>query len=127
VRIQASIREERAERLLFVSEIIILAGLDGAGAKEESQASALSFWHYFRAADGRVMVTLIGRGFPAVLDRHLRAPLDAGQTLLAAMLPYRLACRQFNISGWADLGTDAAGIAFVIHPKTLVHSFKVWE
>ena len=67
------------------------------------------------------MVPLIPRGLLAELDRFPRAPLDAGKALLAVMPPDRLAFLEIDIRARADGFADAAGIAFFIDPKTLVH------
>ena len=52
------------------------------------------------------MVPLISGRLFAVLDRLLRAPLQAGEALLAFVVPYRSALGEGDIFGRAYLRAD---------------------
>ena len=68
-----------------------------------------------------MVVTLIPGRLFAELDRLLRTPLDAGKALFAVMTPDRSVCLQVDVSTGADGLADAAGVAFLINPESLVH------
>lgn len=67
------------------------------------------------------MVAGVGRGLFAELDGLERTPLDAGQALLAAALPYGFSGAQQDIAAGADGSADGAGIALIVRPEILVH------
>ena len=68
-----------------------------------------------------MVISLIpGRSF-AELDRFGRAPLDAGETLFAMVQPNGSVLLHSDVSPWADLLADPAGVAFLIDPETPVH------
>ena len=68
-----------------------------------------------------MVVALVTRCLFAELDRLLRTPLDAGKALFAVMTPDGSVCLQVDVSTGADVLADAAGIAFLINPESLVH------
>lgn len=57
----------------------------------------------------------------AVLDRLLRAPLDAGKALFTAVLPDRFLFSHFNITRRTDFFTNPAGAAFFIGKERFIH------
>ena len=69
----------------------------------------------------RVMIAFILWGFLAILNGLFRASLDTRQALLAAMQPGWLFCCHDNVADRAGFFTNAAAIAFFIHPKIPIH------
>ena len=67
------------------------------------------------------MIPFIAGRFLAVLDGLLRAPLQAGKTLLAPLIPGRLPLLKDYVSGRTDLAADLTLIAFFIDPELSVH------
>ena len=67
------------------------------------------------------MIPLISGGFLTILDRFLRAPLQAGKTLLTSIIPDRFSFTHGDISGRAYLTADFASIAFIIDPELFIH------
>ena len=68
-----------------------------------------------------MMIPLIFGGFFTILDRFLRAPLQAGKTLLASIIPDRFSFMHGDISGRTHFVTDSASVAFVIDPELFIH------
>ena len=68
-----------------------------------------------------MMIPLIFGGFFTILDRFLRAPLQAGKTLLTSMIPDRFSFTHGDISGRTYFAADFARVAFVIDPELFVH------
>ena len=68
-----------------------------------------------------MMIPLISGSFLAILDRFLRAPLQAGKTLLTSMIPDRSPFTHCDISGRTNFAADFACVAFVIDPELFVH------
>ena len=73
------------------------------------------------------MVPLIPGSSLAILYRFFGAPLDTGEALFTMMQPYGLTRIQINVSARADFFTDAAGVTFIINPKTLIHCRNIWK
>ena len=67
------------------------------------------------------MVPRVFNGFLPMLNRFLRAPLEASQALLASVKPRRLFIDHLDVAGRANLGADSTAITFIIDPEFLVH------
>ena len=74
-----------------------------------------------------MMVPLVFRGFLAILNGFLGAPLNTGEALFASVKPGWLFIAHLNIVGRADFRADPATIAFLVHPKILIQFANTWE
>jgi len=74
-----------------------------------------------------VVVPLVTGRLLAVLDRLLRAPLQAGEALFAPVAPDRSISVHGYVSGRADLHADPALVALVIRPELTVHPWHHGE
>ncbi len=66
-------------------------------------------------------VAFVAGRFFAELDRLLRAPLDAGEALFAVMTPDGLSSAGRSMFPQGQSLADAAAVALLIDPETLVH------
>ena len=68
-----------------------------------------------------MMIPFILGRFLAVLNGLLRAPLQAGKTLLAALIPHRFPFLKRDVFNRANPAADRTATAFFIDPEFPVH------
>ncbi len=64
---------------------------------------------------------MVVRGVAAKLNSCRRAPLQAGEALLATVHPDRLTIGYRDIANRAEPGADAAAVTFFIYLESTVH------
>lgn len=66
------------------------------------------------------MVIAADAGGAAILNRLLRAPVEAGVALFAAALPFRKPVDHLNIAHRTDFGAKTASVAFAVRAEKAV-------